>query len=179
MRDWNVVVTVREKGFILACEFMEEFGRVEKTPFYNVLVMKVGDIREFMEGLQREISESSMVTKFLARVIPVSETFDFQNPEEFESKAKEVVLRSAPQLSGKRFHVRMHRRGFKGRLSTMEEERILAETILQFLESAGTPGRIEFEDPDAVLTVEVLGPRSGFSLWTREELERYPLLRPD
>ncbi len=31
MHDWSVVVTIREKGFILACEFLEEFGRVEKT----------------------------------------------------------------------------------------------------------------------------------------------------
>lgn len=177
MRDWNVVVTIRERGFILACEFLEEFGRVEKTTFFNVLVMRVENIREFLEGLRREISEDPGTMKFLARVIPVAEVFDFRTPEEFERKAAEAALQWTALLAGKRFHVRIHRRGFKGRLSSMEEERLLADILLDAQEKAGTPGQIAFESPDAVLAVEILGQQAGLSLWSRMELDRYPFLR--
>ncbi len=177
MRDWNVVVTIRERGFILACEFLEELGRIEKTAFFNVLVMKVKDVREFLERLNGEISENPGVMNFLARVIPVSELFEFRTPEEFESGAKETALQWAPRLAGKSFHVRIHRRGFKGRLSSMEEERLVADSLLEALEKAGTPGRITFKNPDAVLAVEILAQQAGLSLWNREELERYSFLR--
>ena len=47
------------------------------------------------------------------------------------------------------------------------------------LARGGTIGKISFEDPDAVVSLETVGPRVGLSLWTREELERYPLLHLD
>lgn len=177
MRDWNVVVTIREKGFVLACEFMEEFGRIEKTPYYNVLVMRVENVREFLEGLRREMVENPGIMNFLARVIPVTLVFDFRTPEEFEGKAREAALQWTPLLAGKRFYVRIHRRGFKGRLSSMEVERFLADALLKALEEAGKPGQIAFEKPDGVLDVEILGQEAGLSFWTREEMERYPFLR--
>jgi hypothetical protein len=61
----------------------------------------------------------------------------------------------------------------------MEEERFLDDFILAALEQAGSPGHITFEDPDAVIVVETVGQRAGLSLWTREELRRYPFLHPD
>jgi hypothetical protein len=73
----------------------------------------------------------------------------------------------------------MCRRGFKGRLSSMDEEHFLDGHLLGLLERAGTPGRITFDDPDAIISVETVGPRSGLSLWTREELARYPFLGLD
>jgi tRNA(Ser,Leu) C12 N-acetylase TAN1 len=73
----------------------------------------------------------------------------------------------------------MHRRGFKGKLSSMGEERFLDGYLLNVLEQSGTPARITFDDPDVVVTLETLGPRCGLSLWTREELRRYPLLHLD
>jgi len=53
MYEWNVVVTIRERGFVLACEFLEEFGRTEKTEFFNILVTRVDDVHGFLEGLRR------------------------------------------------------------------------------------------------------------------------------
>jgi tRNA(Ser,Leu) C12 N-acetylase TAN1 len=81
------------------------------------------------------------------------------------------------RLKGKSFHVRMHRRGFKGKISTVEEERMLNEVILKALEDLGMPGRLNFDDPDAIVAVETLGQHAGFSLWTREDLKQYPFLR--
>lgn len=56
----------------------------------------------------------------------------------------------------------MHRRGFKGRLSSQNEERFLDEVLLDALEQMGKPGRITFEKPDVIITTvaefeEILG----------------------
>jgi hypothetical protein len=48
--------------------------------------------------------------------------------------------------------------------------------LLAALEAAGTPGRITFDDPDAILAVETVGRRAGPSLETREDLATYPFL---
>ena len=45
--------------------------------------------------------------------------------EEFENKARAVAGTLLPKVANKTFHVRIHRRGFKGRLSTIEEEKFL------------------------------------------------------
>jgi tRNA(Ser,Leu) C12 N-acetylase TAN1 len=177
--DWNVVVTIRESGFVSACEFLEEFGRTEKTEFFNILVMRVEDVHSLLEGLRSRISEEPGVLNFLARVMPVKETFVFRTPEEFENKAKETALLWVQQLAGKGFHVRMHRRGFKGRLSSMDEERFLADILLETLEKQSTSGHITFDNPDAVLVIETIGQRAGMSLWSKEEMERYPFLHID
>jgi len=177
MLDWNVVVSTRERGFAAACGFLGKFGPVQKTPFFNVLIMRVENVREFLEGLHQKISENPGALNFLARVSPVSHTFEFHTPEEFEGRAGEAALRWAREIAGKRFHVRIRRRGFKGRLSSMEEERVLADLILEALNKAGGQGHVSFKDPDAVLAVEIVGQRAGLSLWTREEMARYPLLR--
>jgi tRNA(Ser,Leu) C12 N-acetylase TAN1 len=79
-------------------------------------------------------------------------------------------------LAGKSFHVRLHRRGLKGTLSTPREERFLDETLLDALESLGAPSRITFTDPDAILQIETIDGRAGVSLWQREDLQRYPFL---
>ena len=82
-------------------------------------------------------------------------------------------------LRGSSFHVRMHRRGFKGRLSSQREEQFLDHYILTRLEQEQCSGRITFDDPDAIITVETVGQRAGIALWSREERERYLFLNLD
>ncbi len=176
MHDWNVVVTVREGGFNRARRVLREFGSVCPTGFLNVLALRVDDPGPLLEGLAEKVSVKPGLLDTLGRVVPVTQTFSFQSPEEFEAKARQAALAWVPELAGKAFHVRLHRRGFKGRLSSPEEERFLDGTLLEALEKAGTPGRITFEDPDAILAVETVGNRAGLSLWTRADLQRYPVL---
>jgi hypothetical protein len=73
----------------------------------------------------------------------------------------------------------MYRRGFKGKLSSPDEERFLDKVLLEALERAGTPGHITFENPDAIVVVETLGQRCGMSYWTREDLQRYSFVKVD
>jgi tRNA(Ser,Leu) C12 N-acetylase TAN1 len=179
MHDWNVVITVHDDGYNLARKTLERYGRVDRTDYFNILLMQTSDSRHILEALREDALRTPDIVAPLARVMPVFQTFTFQTPGEFEGKARQAVWDWLPALGGKSFHLRMHRRGFKGRLSSMDEERFLDTYLLEALEMAGTEGEITFDDPDAILALETVGTRAGLSLWTREELERYPLLHLD
>ncbi|WP_290888325.1 THUMP domain-containing protein [Fischerella sp.] len=179
MNDWNIIVSLHERGWYQAFKVLQEFGSISRSDFRNVLVMKVSHIDRFLETLREEIANDPNRFDFLARLVPVTCAFTFQSPQDFESRAQEAILQWVPHLAGKSFHVRMHRRGFKGKLSSPDEERFLDKVLLEALERAGTPGHITFENPDAIVVVETLGQRCGLSYWTREDLQRYSFLKVD
>ena len=182
MKDWNVVVTAREKGYDWTRDLLKELklGPFARTEFYNVLVMKVDDVGETLRRVAEIVEQTpSLFTYGVSRIAPAQHTFTFQSPEEFETKARDIVLSRISELGGRTFHVRLHRRGFKGRLSSHDEERFLDRTLLDALELAGRPGALSFDDPDAVIQIETVGNRAGISLWSRAELDRYPFLHVD
>ena len=179
LTDWNVVVTVAEGGYRKVLGALAALGTVTPTEFYNVLVMRVADSAQLLEALAEQWRRDPDLARALGRVIPVERTFVFQSPEEFEAKAGEEALAYAPRLAGRSFHVRMHRRGFKGRLRSQHEEQFLDHALLEHLAAAGTPGRMDFADPDFILAVETVGQRAGLSLWARAQRERYPFLGLD
>jgi tRNA(Ser,Leu) C12 N-acetylase TAN1 len=179
MKDWNVVVTVNEDGYRRVRRMLAPFGAIASTDYYNVMVMRVADPAGMMTELASCIEESPGLMNDLSRVIPAAHTFNFQNAEEFEEHARAIVLDWLTQLAGRTFYVRLHRRGFKGTLSSPQEERFLDEVILSGLQKLNAPGQISFEDPDAVIDIETVGNRAGISLWTREDLQRFTFLRPD
>jgi tRNA(Ser,Leu) C12 N-acetylase TAN1 len=109
----------------------------------------------------------------------MAQTFSFHTPAEFELRATEALQDFVPTLAGKSFHVRVHRRGFKGQLSSLAEEHLLDDLLLARLQETGAPGRLAFEDPDAVVDVETVGTQAGVSVWTRQHITRHPLLHPD
>jgi tRNA(Ser,Leu) C12 N-acetylase TAN1 len=176
MQDWNIVVSVHAEGFRDAWRLLQRLGEVSKTDYFNVLVLKVEDPEQFLEVLRRRIEDEPGTLNFIGRVVPVTRTFSYRDAEEFEEKARQTALAWTPELASKSFHVRMHRRGFKSRLSSQQEEQRIAGALLEALEREGTPARITFQDPDAILAVETVGNRAGMSLWSREDLKRYPFL---
>lgn len=179
MKNWNVVVTLREGGFANTCKILAELGAVARTDYYNVLAMRVEDVAAFPDSLQALAKVNPALEDFLARAVPSTRAFLFQSPEELEAKSKEVVAQWLPELAGKSFHVRMHRRGFKGRISSQREEQFLDEFLLTSLDKHGAPGRISFDDPDVIIDLETIGQRAGLSLWARAQRLRYPLLKLD
>lgn len=72
--------------------------------------------------------------------------------------------------------MRLHRRGFKGVLSTPKDEQFLDRFLMAEL---GQTSRIGFSDPDAVIQIETIDSRAGMSLWSRDELQQYPFLGVD
>jgi tRNA(Ser,Leu) C12 N-acetylase TAN1 len=179
MQDWNVVISAREGGYSAARDLLRQFAQVSRTHYFNVLVAKVENPRALLETLTELSTTLPDVPGFLARVVPLVVTFNFDSPEHFETQAREAILQWASQLAGKSFHVRVHRRGFKHQLPSPQEEQMLAGAVLEATQGAGNPGRISFENPDAIVAVETVDNRAGMSLWTRDELSRFPLLGLD
>ena len=177
--DWNVVVTVRSGQFAHARTLLAHLGMVHRTRFYNVLAMKVDSGRDLLEVLHTRAAADRQAVAPLVRVVPLGRMFEFSSPEEFDERAGEAVLECTDQVAGRSFHVRMHRRGLKGRLISPEQERRLGGLILEATTRSGRPARLEFDDPDAIVVVETVGRQGGVSLWTREDIARYPWLRAD
>ena len=61
MEAWNVVVTLREGGFVDALETLAELGVVARTDYYNVLAMKVEDVAAFPDALQALAEEHPLL----------------------------------------------------------------------------------------------------------------------
>ncbi len=176
---WNVVATVRGGRFDDALAFLQRFGEVERTGYYNVLLVRVDDPDVLMETLREAVENRDPEVEWIGRVVPVTGNFSFRDPEEFESKAAASVRRWLPDLSGRSFHVRVHRRGFKGRLSSQHEEVQLDGELMAATDARGEAGQIDFSDPDYVVALETVGQQAGSSLWSREARRRYPFLGVD
>lgn len=179
LQDYNVVISVHEHRYQRSRRLLEEFGEVGRTDFFNVLLLKVDSIAAFLQQLQARIASEPSLEDCLGHVMPAFTTFIFQSPEEFEPKAKQAVTPWLPTLAEKAFHVRMHRRGFKGRLSSQDEEHFLDHYLMEQLIQSGSTGQISFTDPDVIIALETVAQWAGLSYWLREDLRRYPFLTLD
>jgi hypothetical protein len=176
---WNVVATTKPGEFNRARALLQRFGPVRGTDYYNLLVLSVPDVRSFLEDYAARFRADPRLGTCVTRIAPAFVAFDFGSAEEFQTKAREAAIAAfAPALLGKSFHVRMHRRGLRQTASSQTEKR-LGHDLLQELERRGAPGTVTFEDPDALLDIETVDGRAGMSLWTRDDLERFPFIKVD
>jgi tRNA(Ser,Leu) C12 N-acetylase TAN1 len=123
--DRTVVATTQEQGFERARQLLSQFGQVFRTDYFNVLLLVPDDPDSFLDRFAAMVRNVPRVMETLSRVMPAEDGFRFDGPEDFEERARGIVVGWASRLHGKSFHVRMHRRGFKGRLSSQDEERFL------------------------------------------------------
>lgn len=179
MKDWNAIVTIFQDGFKSALRELKTFGRIEPTLYHNVLVMKVDDPTALLEAIEKRTEESPALYDAISRVAPATRGFDFESEEGFEKEGKSIILEWSPRLAGQSFHVRLHRRGGKHAVRTPDMERLFGDALLKATAASGTPGSISFTDPDAVIAIDTIDDRAGLALWTREDLARHRLLRPD
>jgi tRNA(Ser,Leu) C12 N-acetylase TAN1 len=177
VRDWNVVVTLLPEGFRDAIDLLSRFGEVTATHYFGVLVMRVADTRAFLEALRDLLDVDARLANAVARIVPVTEKFSYESAAEFRTKARAALEPWVAVLAGRRFHVRMHRRGFKGEIASGAEERSLGEFLLERIRAAGAHAHVAFEHPDVVIAVETVDHEAGLALFTRADLARYELLR--
>lgn len=181
-RDWNVVVTVRPDGYQRAIRLLSaiENVRVGHSQYGNVLLVHAGGIPRFLDALSRRTAdEPELLDEVISHVIPVEERFVFHSPEEFESGALRLLFDRIEVLAGRSFHVRVHRHGFEGRLSSQDAEAFLGGALMDELDRRGKSATVDFDDPDVLVTVETISTRGGIALLEREERDRYPFLGPD
>ena len=120
MKDWNVVVSIYQDGFKRALRALREFGPVERSPYYNVLVMKVEDSMVLLESIERRTEENPALYDAISRVALPMRGFEFQSAEQFEAKATSIMLEWSSRLAGRSFHVRLHRRAAQHGLRTQD-----------------------------------------------------------
>ena len=179
MKDWNVVISVYQDGFRRALRALKEFGAVERSPYHNVLVMKVEDPTALLEAVERKTEENPALYDAISRVAPAIRTVEFQSVGAFSEKLKPILLEWLPRLTGSSLHVRIHRRGDRHDLRTPDAERSFDDFLLSATAAAGAACKISFTYPDAIIAIDTIDDRAGIGLWTREDLARHRLLRPD
>ncbi|MEJ2061232.1 MAG: THUMP domain-containing protein [Acidihalobacter sp.] len=178
MNGWNVVVSTIAGHYQKAGRLLWPYGPVHRTDYFNVLTLRVDDVTQFLEQFREDFVKKPSIADCFGRVMPVTVRFAFQSPQEFETSACEAAVPWLTQLAGRRFHVRMHRRGFKGRLSSQHEEQFLDHEIIERT-GPEAPATVDFDDPDFIIAVETLGREAGLSLWDRAARARYPFLKLD
>ncbi|HXV20040.1 MAG TPA: THUMP domain-containing protein [Desulfuromonadales bacterium] len=180
MRAFNVVVTQASNGrFRHLLQELSPHGEFRRTEFLGVIIGRVEDPRIFLESIREKRQKQWIAFQDLGRVVPLERVFVF-HLEEFSVKAKAALLPYVEFLEGKRFYVRLERRGLKGQIVSPEVERELDAFIEQTLAAAGRkPAQVDFEHPDAVVVVETIGDRCGVGLLTREMMDRYDFVRVD
>jgi tRNA(Ser,Leu) C12 N-acetylase TAN1 len=141
----------------------------------------VADVAAFLEAISTATEYDVRTRNDISRIMPAQATFAFETTAEFEEKARAIACQWAERIAGGSFHVRLHRRRGDSpvKLSGQAEERYLDDGILERLGELGQPGHLDFRDPDYVIDIETVGERAGMSLWSRDDLKRFPFLRVD
>ena len=98
MKDWNVVVSVFQDGYSRALRALQKLGVAERSPYHNVLVMKVNDPVVLLEAIEKRTEESPALYDAISRVAPAMRNFDFLSEEEFVEKAKSIIREWLPRL---------------------------------------------------------------------------------
>jgi tRNA(Ser,Leu) C12 N-acetylase TAN1 len=179
VKDWNAVISVYQGGFRRALRALKQCGPVERSPYHNVLVMRVEDPTALLEAIERKTDTNTALYDAISRVAPAMRTIDFQSIEEFKERFTSVLMEWLSRLTGSSFHVRLHRRGDRHELRTPDLERLFDDLLLDATAMKGAQSKISFTDPDAVIAIDTVDDRAGIGLWTREDLAHHRLLRPD
>jgi tRNA(Ser,Leu) C12 N-acetylase TAN1 len=174
------MVTARDEGFERTCMLLGTFSPITRSEYINVLVMRVDDFQDLFEKVMEEVGKDPGILKYdISRIAPVQHAFEFTDQEDLEKKSVAIVLGWLERIENRSFHVRMHRRGLKGKIDSREVEVLVGRSIMEALQSEGKTCSVGFEEPDLIIDIETLAHRGGISLWTREEMQTYPFLRCD
>ncbi|MGB8402088.1 hypothetical protein [Bradyrhizobium sp.] len=70
MKDWNIIVTIYQEGFRRALRALQDIGSAARSPYHNVLVMKVDDPMAVLKAVERLTEERPALYDAIARVAP-------------------------------------------------------------------------------------------------------------
>lgn len=172
MKPWNVLVTSLLGQERNVFRELRQTGDFRRTDFKDVFLGWTEDMETFLNT----VLANTFLKERIGKAVPVEQTFSF-HAEDFEEKLEGALHAYLPQLADSRFHVRMERRGFKGRLNSLEIEQEMDRLLKERLLEAGKGNEIDFKDPDYIIVVETVAAWCGIGLITREMKERYPFIK--
>ncbi len=155
---------------------LAELGVVLHSPFPNVYLARVDDVAAFDDDLAAQFTAHPGAAGAFARAFPAQHTFHFDSLADLEAITATFVDEWADDLAGASFHVRCRRRGRSTDLDPIEAEDFLGDAVMRMLAARGTPGRIDFRDPDVVIDIETLDTEGAVSLWTRDDMRSFGFL---
>jgi tRNA(Ser,Leu) C12 N-acetylase TAN1 len=173
---WNVLATARPNRAAEVRATLAELGIVLRSPFPNVFLARVDDVAAFSEDLAVQFAAQPGAAGAFARAFPAQHTFHFESLADLEAAMATFVDEWADDLAGASFHVRCRRRGRSTDLDPVEAEDYLGDAVMLMLADRGTPGRIDFRDPDVVIDIETLNTEGAVSLWTRDGMRSFSFL---
>ena len=177
-RTWNLVVTSREGAQRRLRGALARLVRLGRSGFRNVFVGQVDDPEAFLAAVGELRVARPVLDRWLGKIIAVERTFAV-DPATFQARVQEEAARFLDRLVGRSFHVRVERRGHKGVIDTHACERAVGAFLWAALEARGARPVVEFEDPDVVLVVELVGDTAGLALVARELRARFPFVKID
>jgi tRNA(Ser,Leu) C12 N-acetylase TAN1 len=175
---WNVVVTARSGYRRKLRRGLAPILRLRRSGYPNVLTGLHEDPEVFLESLAVLLAEKPYLATAVSRVMTVERTFSVDAPT-FERQLETEIEPFFDRLAGKTFHVRLERRGHKGRIHSKNCEVGLGSHIYDRLASQSFRPVVTFDDPDVIVVVETIDDRAGIRLLTRDERKRYAFLRTD
>ena len=176
MKEWNILATAFWGRGKDALRLLTPHGEFKGSGFKDVLQGHVEDVNLFLEKLESMRQENPDRMNSLSQILPLGRTFNFDLPD-FMDKLKETVLPYVEKVEGKKFYVRVKRRGHKGEMSSLEIEKEISGFIFEKLEEVGKQAQVSFSDPDVVIIIETIANRAAVALITREMRKKYPLIK--
>lgn len=175
---WNVVVTARSGQQRRLRRRVAHLLRLRRSAYPNVLTGLHEDPPAFLASLDTLLAEKPRLRTSISRLMTVEKTFSVDAPG-FPRQLAVEIEPFLPRIAGRSFHVRLERRGHKGRIHSKDCEVSLGGHIYDRSASQGFRPVVTFDDPDVIVVVEIIDDRAGIRLLTREDRTRFPLLRTD
>jgi tRNA(Ser,Leu) C12 N-acetylase TAN1 len=176
VKEWNILATAFWGRGKDALRLLTQHGEFKGSGFKDVLQGHTEDANLFLEKLESMRQENPDRMNSLSQILPLERTFNFNLPD-FMDKLKETVLPYVEKVEGKKFYVRVKRRGHKGEMSSLEIEKEISGFIFEKLGEVGKQAQVSFSDPDLVIIVETIANRAAVALITREMRKKYPLIK--
>ena len=176
MVGFNVVATSQRGAEWRLLRLLRRFGNFTRSGFRDVVVGRVLSTERLLEELLLLSEKAPSEVSPLSQVVPIRDTFVF-NLDEILDRLRSTLLGYVDDLAGKRFYVRVMRRGHKGELSSLQIEQALDAFLKEELPKKGVEPKIDFKDPDIIVVVETIGDIAGVGLITKEMKERYPFIK--
>ena len=172
--DWNILATSQSghQHALLAC--LESLGDFEPSPSRDVVVGVVSERYMFLDTVAARLHRDQRLPASLGRIIPVDRTVTLSEEDPTHS-LEALVAEMAPLIGSRTYHVRLDLHGHS-ELHGQQLQARLADVAWDVLSAAGPRPTVNFEDPDVVLQVEVVGDTAGAVLVDRRLRELYPFL---
>lgn len=175
---WNVVVTARSGHRRRLRRGLAPLLRLRRSGYRNVLTGLHEDPQALLESLAPLLAERPDLQTAISRLMTVERSFPVDAPA-FQQQLAVEIEPFLERIAGRTFHVRLERRGHKGRIHSKNCEVSLGGHIYDALASQGLRPVVTFDDPDVIVVVELIDDRAGIRLLRREDRARFPLLKTD